>query len=201
MAKYWVKSFFTILLLLLILGIYFGFTYGVAFTTLSNGNIIVGILFVLLIMGLLTFILSKILNFISYRNGFIYWLFAFIYSIIILIMSLNHYLNIDGHPFIGSLTYHMSITFFLIPELNGRWDSYLNKETKFIGDKVVSYREWVSDEYTPGWWQKFIAQLIFSVIAALVYTYGNNTLIWIIFAVEGLWSGSFLLTNFKYKFL
>jgi hypothetical protein len=84
--------------------------------------------------------------------------------------------------------------------LDGTTDYYLNREVTYDGYSA-SYREWVSESYTPGWVSKVIAQAVIAAIAAAIYSEsGDLSCMWFVFAVEGGWSGYLTLVNFRYTF-
>ena len=120
-------------------------------------------------------------------------------ALYLLYLGLNGKLS-EPDPFSGAFAQHFILLFFLIPQLDGTTDYYLNREVTFDGYNS-SYREWVSESYTPGWVSKVIAQAIIAAIAAMAYSgEGVQEAMWVVFAFEGGWAGYLTLVNFKYTF-
>jgi hypothetical protein len=198
MEKYIVKSIFALLGLFAIYFIYSAII-GAIGGIFDDGDIINCLIAFVIALGLLTWIFSKLLAFICYNNSFVYWAFTFGLAVYILVLGLNGELT-GPNAFSACFSHHFILLFFLIPKLDGTTDYYLNREVTYDGYNA-SYREWVSESYTPGWVSKVIAQAVIAAIAAAIYSEsGDLSCMWFVFAVEGGWSGYLTLVNFRYTF-
>ena len=198
MGRYIIKSLLAVGELLLIYVIYFAVITGIG-GIFEGGELLNSLIAFVIVLGLLTWLLSKFLAYICYNNSFIYWTFALCIAIYTLDLGLKGGLS-EPDPFSGGFAQHFALLFFLIPQLDGTTSYYLNREVTFDGYNA-SYREWVSDSYTPGWVSKVIAQTIIAAIAASVYSEGADVeTLWFIFIAEGGWAAYFMIMNFKYTF-
>lgn len=199
MGRYITKSIFALIGLFVIYLIYSAIVAGLG-GIFGDSDIFVSLLTFIIVLGLLTWIFSKLLAFICYNNSFIYWAFALGIAIYTLVLGLNKGLD-NPDSFSGSFAQHFVLIFFLIPQLDGSTDYYLNREVSYDGYNA-SYREWVSESYTPGWVSKVIAQAIIAAIAAFAYSGGGDPTesMWFVFIVEGGWAAYFTFLNFKYTF-
>ena len=198
MRRYITRSFCTLLFLLVIYFIYSAIISALG-SFFDDGDLLGALIPFIIVLGLLTWLFSKLLAYVCYNNSFVYWLFCLGLSAYLLYIALNGKMN-EPDPFSGAFAQHFVLIFFLIPKFDGTTECYLNREVKYDGYNT-SYREWVSESYTPGWVSKVIAQVIIAAIAALAYTgEGVEEAMWFVFAVEGGVAGYLTLINFKYTF-
>ena len=199
MGRYITKSIFALIGLFIIYFIYSAIIASIS-GVFGDIDLFVALFTFIIVLGLLTWLFSKLLAFICYNNSFIYWAFCLGIAIYSLVLGLNSSLS-EPDPFSGAFAQHFILLFFLIPQLDGTTDYYLNREVTYDGYNA-SYREWVSESYTPGWVSKVITQAIVAAIAALIYSdVGGGEEMWFVFVVEGGWAGYFTFLNFKYTFL
>lgn len=198
MGRYIAKSIYAVLGLLVIYFIYSAAISGIG-SFFEDGDILSAIIPFIIVLGLLTWLFSKFLAYICYNNSFVYWAFCLCLAIYLLILGVNGRMD-EPDPFSGAFSQHFILLFFLIPQLDGTTDYYLNREVSYDGYNA-SYREWVSEGYTPGWVSKVIGQTIIAAIVAFLYMEkGGHDAMWLVFIAEGGWAGYFAICNFKYTF-
>ncbi len=182
------KNIITGILLLLAMGLlafmYYGFT-GVTstFTLLALGFISGAI-----IVYVLTWLMTKLFWLIMKKRPLTYFSFCFVLSTVFFFVSLFNQGTFFGqtvpNPFLLSVAYHMTVTLFLIPKIDGHWNWYEVTETTTLDGEVIDENKYLTKEYTSGTTLKIVGQLVLSLIFAGLL-YWNRNFAWLIYALEG----------------
>lgn len=198
MGRYITKSIFAVMGLFIIYFIYTAAISGLG-SFFEDGDFLNALIPFIIVLGLLTWLFSKLLAYICYNNSFVYWAFCLGLAIYLVVLGVNGEFT-KPDDFSAAFSQHFILLFFLIPQLDGTTDYYVNREINYDGYNA-SYREWVSESYTPGWVSKVIAQTIVAAIVGFLYIEnGGHDAMWVVFAVEGGWAGYLTIVNFKYTF-
>ena len=181
------KRIITGILLGLVVALIGFFYYGMCGATAMYGVLALGFIVGVLITYFLTWLLSKLLIVIVRHRPLAYYTVCFLFSVLILVLSLNDklsYFATTEPSFLTWMAYHMTVVFLIIPQMDGEWNTYLVTETTYLDDVAIDSRSYISREYTSGTAIKFGIQIAVSVIACLLLL-ANKNLAWISFAVEG----------------
>lgn len=155
-----------------------------------------------LLVIILTWLFSMILRVILKYRPLSYFAFCTTLSLFIMIITLVGRHTYFGTPvtsdrfYLMDLSYHLVLTFFLIPKIDGHYDWYEVTETTYVDNTAVGARSYLTKEYTSGTLIKILAQIIISAIFAGLL-YANRFFAFLIFFFEGGVSIYFLVMTIR----
>ncbi len=156
---------------------------GSGFFSIDNPifDIILLILIPMAIVGIMVAI-NKALHSLSIKVGFVYWPLCLAMATILFFVLKDQ--NNPGLTF-GT---HLVLWYLLVPMMDGNTEYYwsVSVQTNFWGDEYLE--EQLEESYTPGWLRKLILAGVCAGVATLV-NWLATPYMWIVFLVEGLYSG------------
>lgn len=200
MEKQIIGGFFHILLLTFMAFIYFCCGMGIllAGREMNFGGFFIWILVLIIVMGFLTWLFTKIDEVLSTKQTYVYWGFNFLFSLLLFILGMRRNLSFENQSFLGAFVWHFTLMSFMIPQLD-ETDYYLNAELTIYDDRIT-FSSWISKSYTGHCIAKIGIQAIIAAIVAAVYTYCNINILWLVFLIQGGISLVLCIINIKYRF-
>ena len=211
MIKWIFKTIFFGAILLFIAAVTFVMVGGLGEMLDEN---ITSIFVIPLIYLLFVWIFSFIIDKIATSLSFVYWFLCFGFCILVLVLGVTDNYGIisigqisndpekAGANFFMSnqvIAWQATLLMFLIPQLEGEWNTYLNTEVTYYSDGDTKKRSWISKEYTSGAFKKLAAITVITFVATILYRI-NHLFAWLVFLVEGGECFSLLVANVKYFF-
>lgn len=171
-------------------------------TDLNIGAMISTFAVLILVIFILSWLLSKALMAIVGVRSFVYWFFAFALSLVCFILTItNNAVNMyaSEQNFLTIATWHLLVTFFLLPQLDGQTDYYYNVEVTLHTNGEISGSSWISKEYTTGTSIKMTLQVVASIVFTILILINKNLSI-IVFILEGGFSLTLFILAIKNYF-